>query len=403
MRDAVAILRDAGVEIPAPTQIYVSDEVRLARIRPGCVLYPGTRLSGAELAIGADCRIGTDGPAVLHDVQLGRGVSLGSGSFACCTILDGADVGPGAHVRPGCLLEEGASCAHTVGLKQTVLMPHVVLGSLINLCDCLMAGGTSRSDHSEVGSSYIHFNYTPHRDKATPSLLGDVPRGVMLSEAPIFLGGQGGIVGPVRIAYGTVIAAGTIHRHDVLEPGQLIMGAAAPQVRPRPYRAGVYGDLSRILRNNRIYLGNLHALRAWYRQVRSRFMTEGNAGHCCTGALGRLDELIAERVKQLDRLAARVAESLARVRAEQPERLASAPFTLHARFLAQWPEMKPRLGVDADLTGDGALRDAFLARFDGAGDYMEAVQALRVPARQRGAAWLQRIVDDGAIVMEQEV
>ena len=30
-----------------------------------------------------------------------------------------------------------------------------------------MAGGTSRKDHSEVGSSYIHFNFTPDGDKTT--------------------------------------------------------------------------------------------------------------------------------------------------------------------------------------------------------------------------------------------
>ncbi|NTV96894.1 MAG: TOBE domain-containing protein, partial [Thiobacillus sp.] len=59
-------------------------------------------------------------------------------------------------------------------------MPFVTPGSLVNVCDCLMAGGTDRRNHSEVGSSYVHFNYTPHQDKATASLLGDVPHGVML-------------------------------------------------------------------------------------------------------------------------------------------------------------------------------------------------------------------------------
>ena len=52
-------------------------------------------------------------------------------------------------------------------------------------------------DHTEVGSSYIHFNFTPDGDKTTASLFGDVPRGVMLNQPPIFLGGQGGTVGPV--------------------------------------------------------------------------------------------------------------------------------------------------------------------------------------------------------------
>ena len=107
-------------------------------------------------------------------------------------------MGPGAQVREGCLLEEEANGAHCVGLKQTILFPFVTLGSLINFCDCLMAGGTSRKDHSEVGSSYIHFNFTPDGDKTTASLFGDVPRGVMLDQPPIFLGGQGGAVGPVR-------------------------------------------------------------------------------------------------------------------------------------------------------------------------------------------------------------
>ncbi len=87
-------------------------------------------------------------------------------------------MGLGAHVREGCLLEEEASGAHCVGLKQTILLPFVTLGSLVNFCDCLMAGGTSREDHSEVGSSYIHFNYTPDGDKThAVALRRRAPRG----------------------------------------------------------------------------------------------------------------------------------------------------------------------------------------------------------------------------------
>jgi bifunctional UDP-N-acetylglucosamine pyrophosphorylase/glucosamine-1-phosphate N-acetyltransferase len=87
-----------------------------------------------------------------------------------------------------------------------------------------MAGGSGRQNHSEVGSSYIHFNFTPDGDKTTPSLIGDVPRGVMLNQRPIFLGGQGGMVGPLRMGYGNVVAAGAILREDVIEENKLIMG-----------------------------------------------------------------------------------------------------------------------------------------------------------------------------------
>jgi hypothetical protein len=90
----------------------------------------------------------------------------------------------------------------------------------------LMAGGTSRSNHSEVGSSFVHFNFTPRQDKATPSLFGDVPGGVLLDRLPIFLGGQGGVAGPVRMAYGTILAAGSICRKDVLAPGTIIQPPA---------------------------------------------------------------------------------------------------------------------------------------------------------------------------------
>jgi bifunctional UDP-N-acetylglucosamine pyrophosphorylase/glucosamine-1-phosphate N-acetyltransferase len=97
--------------------------------------------------------------------------------------------------------------------------PFATLGSLINFCDCLLAGGTSRKDHSEVGSSYIHFNFTATGDKVTPSLFGDVPRGVMLNQPPIFLGGQGGSVGPIRVGFGNVVSAGTVLRKDVHKEG----------------------------------------------------------------------------------------------------------------------------------------------------------------------------------------
>jgi len=116
-------------------------------------------------------------------------------------------MGSGSHVRDGTILEEQASVAHTVALKQTILFPFVTLGSLINFCDCFMSGGTDRKNHSEVGSSYIHFNFTPNQDKATASLIGDVPNGVMLNKNPIFLGGQGGLIGPCRLTFGTIIAA----------------------------------------------------------------------------------------------------------------------------------------------------------------------------------------------------
>ena len=194
--ETIESLRGRGVVVPAPETLEIGEEVRLERIcGPNTVLHAGTRLFGRDLLVSPGCRLGAEGPVTVDDCALDESVELKGGYFARSVFLRQSSMGLGAQIRSGTLLEEQASGAHAVGLKQTILLPFVTLGSLINFCDILMAGGTSRQDHSEVGSSFIHFNFTPfgrQGDKATPSLIGDVPRGVFLDQPPIILGGQGG-------------------------------------------------------------------------------------------------------------------------------------------------------------------------------------------------------------------
>jgi len=193
----VAALLRKGVSIPNPHSVFIADDVELERIsKDGVVIHAGSKIMGPSSLILHGAIVGSEGPVTIDSCQIGPQVRLKSGHFNNSVFLKKASIGLGAHVRDGTILEEEASGAHTVGLKQTILFPFVTLGSLINFCDCCMTGGTSRKDHSEVGSSFIHFNYTPNQDKATPSLLGDVPHGVMPNQRPIFLGGQGGLVGP---------------------------------------------------------------------------------------------------------------------------------------------------------------------------------------------------------------
>ena len=227
--EKIVQLMQKGVDIPNPLTLDIGPEVSIDRISgEGVTLYPGCRIYGAKTVISAGVKLGAEAPVTIDDCQLGPKVELKGGYFKKSVFLEKANMGSGAQVREGCILEEEANGAHCVGLKQTILFPFVTLGSLINFCDCLMAGGTSRKDHSEVGSSYIHFNFTPDGDKTTASLIGDVPRGVMLNQPPIFLGGQGGAVGPVRLGYGTVVAAGSVLRDDAPEDGRLIIVAPHP-------------------------------------------------------------------------------------------------------------------------------------------------------------------------------
>lgn len=186
-------LMDKGVNIPNPETVFISDDIEPSRISGnGVVLYGGTKLIGGRTLIMDNTVIGYEAPVTLDNTLAGPECRLNGGFFQGAVFLGRNVFGSGGHVRGGTILEEEANAAHTVGLKQTILFPFVTLGSLINFCDCFMSGGTSRKDHSEVGSSFIHFNYTPNQDKATPSMFGNVSQGVMLNQAPVFLGGQGG-------------------------------------------------------------------------------------------------------------------------------------------------------------------------------------------------------------------
>ncbi len=392
----IEALLKKGVKIPVPETVEIGAEVSPERISgEGVVIHPGCRISGSSTLISKGCRIGTDGPATVRDCLLGPEVKLGSGTFAGAVFLKGANAGPNSQIREGCLLEEEAGCAHCVGLKQTILMSFVTLGSLINFCDCLMAGGTSRRDHSEVGSSFIHFNYTPNQDKATASLIGDVPRGVMLNQPPIFLGGQGGIAGPVRLGFGVVSAAGTVLRRDCPEDNRLL-AEGKPRPASIPFTRGAYRSIRRKLHNNILYIANLAALRRWYLDIRVLFIGEDFPEELWKGAVGVLEAAREERIKRLNQLAEKMPAS-ARLLKDSDEDF-SRSAAEQEEFHRGRPEMEKALRDGFEDAGEAALAGPCIEKVkEGIGslgpDYVRVIQGLSPEVSARGTRWLQGIVD----------
>ena len=348
-------LSNRGVVIIDPRQTYVAADVDPTRVCSGAILHPGTRLSGPRTFVGSGAQVGVQGPATVIDGVLAAGARIDAGFLEGAVLLEGAHLGWGAHVRPGTLLEERASTAHCVGLKHTILMSFVTVGSVVNLCDLLMAGGTSAADHSEVGSGFIHFNFTPwgvRGDKATASLVGDVVRGVFLREPRIFLGGAGGMVGPRNVGFGAITGAGQVVRRDVAE-GQLVL---------QPFRAvqrsiaPTYLDAAdpRVSKNVR-YIAQLVALRAWYRQVR-RARATGEAVIVLDAAIDVLATCIAERVKRL------------------------------SAFVAERGASMPELNLDPELTAPPELVNA-----EGPASHVDWVAGLPEPAVEAGGAWLAAV------------
>jgi acetyltransferase-like isoleucine patch superfamily enzyme len=405
-KEQVEQLIRKGVAVPNPESVLIGDEVELDRIAgDGVVIYPGCKIFGEKTLIMSGVKLGYEGPVTVEDCQIGPDVELKGGFFRRSAFLQKANVGYGAQVRDGCILEEEANGAHTVGLKQTILLPFVTLGSLINFCDCLMAGGTSRKNHSEVGSSYIHFNYSPNQDKATASLIGDVPRGVMLNQPPIFLGGQGGMVGPLRLGYGTVIAAGVVCRRDVLDGHQLVLAqglrnnAVGKTHLVSDFHPGIYWHVKARVINNINYIANLVALKHWYVSVRSRFMRGDSMGEMLyEGVLDKLDMALNERIKRLKALSDKMPESATRYRKVQRGQVDEKLLRQKEELFDKWQEVEAVFASGREDPGDHSCREPFLEQIERAlrekgCDYVGVIQGLDDTWSAEGTRWLQGIVD----------
>ena len=381
-----------GVRILDPDSVYIDPSIPNGHLAPGVTIYPGCRIMGGHTVIGAESVIGREAPATLIDCRLADRVELGGGYFEDSVFLSNVSVGSCAHVRPGCLLEEESGAAHTVGLKQTVFLPCVTSGSLINFCDALMAGGRSRKEHSEIGSSYIHFNYTPHGDKATPSLIGDVPSGVLMDNDPIFLGGQGGLAGPCRIAYGTVIPAGSIVRTDVEQPGMLHLPACADTPRMEAYDARIYKRINRTAANNLRYIGNIYALREWYRHIRFRLMTATPADRaCCMGGIHVLNLILNERMARLTQWTEKLRTSYTLIKDSAPLCECAAE---QARWIHAWPERQARLQnlIQEESDASGLAEISASAAQNAPAGYLDWVRGLSGAQKETIRNWLNGLV-----------
>jgi len=384
-RSIIEILIKKGVTFIDLNNVHIDPTVNPDKISgEQTIIYPGCRLSGESTLVLRKARLGSEGPVTVDNCQVGPGVQLKGGFFKDAVFLKGASMGFGAHVREGTILEEQAGGAHTVGLKQTILLPFVTLGSLINFCDCLMAGGTSRRNHSEVGSSYIHFNFTPNQDKATASLIGDIPRGVMLNRSPVFLGGQGGLVGPCRLAFGTIVAAGSICRRDELRSGRLIVENAKSNAN-MPFKTGRYTGINRIVSNNIVYIANLWALMQWYVHIRSLFISNDFPIALLAGLREKLQMGIRERIKRLTAFMQKAGAGSDDRRNDTVCNTLSAFETgvTKSRFYA----------------GDLRIRDNFVTKIESViqlegMDYIDVIKKIDPLDAKNGTLWLQGIVDD---------
>jgi bifunctional UDP-N-acetylglucosamine pyrophosphorylase/glucosamine-1-phosphate N-acetyltransferase len=387
-RERVAQLSARGVDVWGPERVSITADVPLGNIEAGASLI-NVNLSGPDTRIGQGSRIGLSGLARVENCQIGRDVELGAGSYQNAILLDSVRVRGFAEVREGTLLEEHVDVAHSVAFKNTVLTATVVTGSLINFCDIFMSGGTSRDDHSEVGSGAIHFNFDPRGDK-WGSMLGDAT-GVLLRSAPIFIGGNSGLVSPVSVDFGAVVAAGSIVRRNV--GSNAVHAEAMRSQESQPFDRERYALVGRKFMETARLVGNLHALDAWYEHVRLPFAEDGQKP-LYEVARRQITHHIAERASRLQKIVDKLDRSLAKW--EQAPRETGARFIAEHRLLIENQQAITQALIESNAPPPPDQAVEAYQKQDATDGHVPRIRRVDDAAARLFAEWLQTIAAQSA-------
>ncbi|MEW6488926.1 MAG: bifunctional UDP-N-acetylglucosamine diphosphorylase/glucosamine-1-phosphate N-acetyltransferase GlmU [Thermodesulfobacteriota bacterium] len=183
---------EAGVTIEDPETAWIEPGVVL---EPDVTLGPCVRLEGAT-RICSGVRI--DQGSVVRDSEIGPGAHV----KPYCVLSEarlgpGAQVGPFAHLRPGAVLADDARVGNFVEMKKSVLGRGSKANHLTYLGDATVGEGAN------IGAGTITCNYDGvHKHKTA---IGD----------GAFIGSNTSLVAPVTVGAGATVAAGSTLTHDV--------------------------------------------------------------------------------------------------------------------------------------------------------------------------------------------
>ncbi|MGL5406601.1 MAG: bifunctional UDP-N-acetylglucosamine diphosphorylase/glucosamine-1-phosphate N-acetyltransferase GlmU [Propionibacteriaceae bacterium] len=187
-----------GVTILDPATTWIHASVQLAA---DVTLLPGTMLEGAT-QIAAGAVVGPD--TTLTDCQVGEGAriirSVGQGAI----IGARANVGPFAYLRQGTQLGESGKIGTFVETKNTVIAPGAKVPHLCYAGDAIIDEGAN------IGAGTIFANYDGANKWKTHVGKNS------------FIGSNSVLVGPVDIADGSFVAAGSAITDDVAPGGLAI-------------------------------------------------------------------------------------------------------------------------------------------------------------------------------------
>ena len=422
-------LQQRGVVIPDLSTVKIGMEVSPENICSGSTLHPFVRINGSKTKIYSGANIGVYGPATLENSWIGENAVvgnlgpvtlketivgpksiLGSGVAEQAvllgkeTMVNDFTAGYGFRIRKGSLYEEDASSAQHTDTKMTVLFPWATLGSNINFCDVILAGGTAPElgYFSEVGSGTIHFNFSIRGDKATASLFGDVSRGVFLDQERLFIGGNNSLLGPIQAEFGAMTAA------DVRINGTLSKGLHFGHSLPKgkiDYDPRIFLGVMGIVKKQVNVLAELTALSHWYQHIRMACVSQTPEHKFLYESGLRMVELnFQERFSQLNRFMEAVQSSYNLI--ANQKKVLKNEITEQKYLLDSWLNIQTKLAAPINFehpVPQSLINSIKDQQNQGNVVYTQLIQNLSQAGKQAGKQWMKSISENVINVFNEEI
>ena len=192
-----------GVTIINTATTYIDSEVEIGQ---DTIIYPFTYIEGKSI-IGRNSIIGTS--CRIKDSEIGEAVNVLDHSIILESKIGArSNVGPFAHIRPGCLLETETKAGSFVELKNSTVGKGTKIPHLSYVGDAIIGQDTN------IGAGTIFANYDGERKYQT--LVGN----------KVFIGSNTTLISPVKIGDGGRTGAGSVVTRDVPE-GTTVVGVPA--------------------------------------------------------------------------------------------------------------------------------------------------------------------------------
>ena len=198
----------AGVTIVDPATTYID---AMVTIEPDTIVHPQTHIAGRS-SIGRACIIGP--ASMVVNSSIAETAEVAQSVIKDCVVGAGVTVGPFAHLRGSCVVDQDAHIGNFVEMKNTHMGRGVKASHLSYL------GDAEIGEKTNIGAGTITCNYDGKRKHKTK--IGK----------RVFIGSNSSLRAPIEIGDDAMTGAGSVVLHDV-PAGERVAGNPAKSLKKK--------------------------------------------------------------------------------------------------------------------------------------------------------------------------